>query len=306
LDIVPLFETITDLEYAEKAMEILYTHPVYKAHLAQRNNTQTIMLGFSDGTKDGGYLTANWFIYKAKEKLTALSRKHGIKVIFFDGRGGPPGRGGGKAHKFYASLGPHIEDKEIQLTIQGQTISTNYGIFDAARYNLERLLTSVYFNRENPSPLDQQDRATLEKLSEIAFEAYNKLKNHPKFVPYLEKVSPLKYFSKINVGSRTVKRSGSEKLTLKDLRAIPFVGSWSMLKQNIPGYYGLGTALKYFDDQNRFEEVLRLYRNSAFFQALIENSEMSLSKTNFKLTEYLENDKEFYGGNFKKYTIGSK
>ena len=119
VDIGPLFETITDLENAPAVMEELYTNPEYAAHLKTRGNKQTIMLGFSDGTKDGGYLMANWAIYKAKENLTRVSRAHGVTVIFFDGRGGPPARGGGKTHNFYASLGPTIEDKEVQLTIQG-------------------------------------------------------------------------------------------------------------------------------------------------------------------------------------------
>ncbi len=310
LDLVPLFETVTDLQNAEQVMEILYRNPVYRRHLERRGNRQTVMLGFSDGTKDGGYLTANWLIYKAKEKLTLLSRKYGIHIIFFDGRGGPPGRGGGKAHQFYASLGPQIEDKQVQLTVQGQTVSTNYGTFDTARYNLERLITSVYYNREyNKEPLDEKSRQTFEKLSEVAFKAYSELKNHPAFVPYLEQISPLKYFSQINIGSRPVKRTKSKELRLKDLRAIPFVASWSMLKQNVPGYYGLGTALKFFENQNRFGRVKQLYDHSPFFRALIENSEMSLSKTLFELTAYLKNNEkfgDFWNMLYREYTTAKE
>ncbi len=121
LDIVPLFETIEDLANAPAVMKALYNIPVYREHLKHRGNRQTIMLGFSDGTKDGGYLRANWSIFRAKENLTLLSREHGISAIFFDGRGGPPARGGGNTHDFYASLGDTIEDREVQLTIQGQT-----------------------------------------------------------------------------------------------------------------------------------------------------------------------------------------
>ena len=131
---------------AGKVMEQLYTNKAYKKHLKQRNNKQTIMLGFSDGTKDGGYLMANWSIFKAKENLTEISRKYDIKVIFFDGRGGPPARGGGKTHQFYASLGPTIEDEEIQLTVQGQTISSNFGTLDSSQYNIEQLLSAGISN----------------------------------------------------------------------------------------------------------------------------------------------------------------
>jgi len=146
VDIIPLFETIDDLMNAGKVMEQLYTNKAYKKHLKQRNNKQTIMLGFSDGTKDGGYLMANWSIFKAKENLTEISRKFDIKVIFFDGRGGPPARGGGKTHQFYASLGPTIEDEEIQLTVQGQTISSNFGTLDSSQYNIEQLLSAGISN----------------------------------------------------------------------------------------------------------------------------------------------------------------
>ena len=126
IDIVPLFETIDDLKGAASIMRKLYNNPEYQQHLKRRNNNQVIMVGFSDGTKDGGYLMANWSIYKAKEELTAISNEHGIDVVFFDGRGGPPARGGGKTHKFYASLGNNISSKEIQLTVQGQTVSSNF------------------------------------------------------------------------------------------------------------------------------------------------------------------------------------
>ncbi len=294
MDVVPLFETIPDLEVAAEVMEKLYKTPAYRAHLSKRGNKQTIMLGFSDGTKDGGYLMANWAIFKAKEKLTVMSRKYGISVIFFDGRGGPPARGGGKTHKFYASLGPTIEDKEVQLTIQGQTISTNYGTFHSARYNLEQLISSVYFNREEHNrAMDEQDREVLDKLAAVSYETYNNFKQHPMFVPYLEEISPLKYFAKMNVGSRPVKRGKSTSLEFKDLRAIPFVGSWSMLKQNVPGFYGLGSALKYFEDQHKFDQVQKLYQNSRFFQTLIENSMMSLAKSFFELTQYMKEDKKY-------------
>ena len=127
VDIVPLFETITDLRHAPAIMRELYNLPAYREHIARRQNRQTIMLGFSDGTKDGGYLMANWSIYKAKDELTRLSREFGLNIIFFDGRGGPPARGGGKTHKFYSSMGQNIADDAIELTIQGQTVSSNFG-----------------------------------------------------------------------------------------------------------------------------------------------------------------------------------
>ncbi|TDE27548.1 MULTISPECIES: phosphoenolpyruvate carboxylase [Flavobacterium] len=296
VDIIPLFESVDDLQNAHEIMEKLYTNPAYAEHLTNRNMKQTIMLGFSDGTKDGGYLMANWSIYKAKEELTAISRKYGVKAIFFDGRGGPPARGGGKTHKFYASLGPNIENNEIQVTVQGQTISSNFGTLDSCRYNLENLLSAGVTNQvfsKGQNELTTEEKDILDQLAGLGYEKYLSFKNHPKFIPYLEQMSTLKYYAKTNIGSRPSKRSKSEHLDFADLRAIPFVGSWSQLKQNVPGFFGVGTALKYFEDTDQWDKVQDLYDNSLFFKTLLENSMMSLAKSFFPLTAYMKKDPQF-------------
>lgn len=296
VDIVPLFESIEDLKDADKIMEQLYTNKEYSKHLKNRGNKQTVMLGFSDGTKDGGYLMANWGIYKAKQAITTISRKYGIKVIFFDGRGGPPARGGGKTHKFYASLGSEIENQEIQLTVQGQTISSNFGTTESCRYNLENLLSAGVANQiyKNESiNLSDSDKEIIDELSEIGYQKYLSFKNHPKFIPYLEQMSTLNYYSKTNIGSRPSKRNASESLDFADLRAIPFVGSWSQMKQNVPGFFGVGSALKHFETTNQWEKVQTLFDTSLFFRTLLENSMMSLAKSFFPLTQYMKNDAEF-------------
>ncbi|MDL2144563.1 phosphoenolpyruvate carboxylase [Flavobacterium tructae] len=296
VDIIPLFESVDDLQNAHQIMEQLYTNSEYSKHLEARGNKQTIMLGFSDGTKDGGYLMANWSIYQAKISLTEISRKYGIQAIFFDGRGGPPARGGGKTHKFYASLGPKIENNEIQITIQGQTISSNFGTLDSCRYNIENLLsagvTNQVFSKEK-NELSVEETEILTQLADLGYEKYLSFKNHPKFIPYLEKMSTLKYYSKTNIGSRPSKRSKSESLDFADLRAIPFVGSWSQLKQNVPGFFGVGSALKYFEESGQWDKVQNLYHDSLFFKTLLENSMMSLAKSFLPLTAYMKNDPEF-------------
>lgn len=311
IDIGPLFETITDLENAPTVMEALYSNPAYRAHLKKRNNKQHIMLGFSDGTKDGGYLMANWAIYKAKEHLTAISLQYGITVIFFDGRGGPPARGGGKTHQFYASLGPTIEAKEIQVTIQGQTISSNFGTKNASQYNLEQLISSGVFNKLNNQNniMSSASKEVMEKVAMLSLEAYQDFKNHPQFLSYLENMSTLNYYAKTNIGSRPSKRGSSNELVFSDLRAIPFVGSWSQLKQNVPGFFGIGTALKYYEDTAQFEKVQHLYANSNFFKTLIENSMMSLSKSFFELTAYMKTDSiygDFWKVIFKEYETSKR
>lgn len=296
VDIVPLFETVEDLKTAGEAMTRLYMNEKYLAHLKRRDNRQTIMLGFSDGTKDGGYLMANWSIFKAKENLTEIAREYGIKVIFFDGRGGPPARGGGKTHKFYASLGSSIENNEIQITIQGQTISSNFGTLDSCRYNLENMLsagiTNGVFNKHTKQ-LENSQRELFDQLADLSFKKYSDFKAHPNFLAYLDKMSTLNYYAKTNIGSRPSKRSKSAELDFNDLRAIPFVGSWSQLKQNVPGFFGLGYALGEIEKRGEWNRVEELYENSLFFRTLIENSMMSLSKSFFPLTAYMREDKEF-------------
>ena len=294
VDVIPLFETVEDLQNAEQVMRTIYSNRTYRYHLEKRKNKQTIMLGFSDGTKDGGYLMANWGIFKAKEALTKVSREFNIEVIFFDGRGGPPARGGGKTHQFYASLGPTIEDKEIQLTVQGQTISSNFGTKNSAQYNLEQLISSGIKNDIfTKDQLNDKNRKLIEDMAQISYKTYVNFKNHAQFLPYLEKMSTLKYYAKTNIGSRPSKRGGSDKLDFSALRAIPFVGSWSQLKQNVPGFFGLGTALKKYEDANRFDEIIEFYNTSDFFKTLLENSMMSLTKSFFELTAYMADDAEF-------------
>lgn len=294
IDIIPLFETIDDLHAAQHSMHTMYHHPVYRAHLKQRLERQTIMLGFSDGTKDGGYFAANWNIFKAKEQLTKLSNREGLKVIFFDGRGGPPARGGGNSQRFYTSLGAEIDNSNIQLTIQGQTISSLYGTTESAMHNMEMLLVAGLESTTNVRPnLPDEDRALLEELSAISLSKYEALKQAPEFLPYLEKMSTLHYYAQANIGSRPSKRGKSTALKFEDLRAIPFVGAWSQLKQNVPGFYGVGTSLKTLQDHGKLDALQRLYKNSAFFRALCENSMQSLSKTYFPLTAYMRDDKEF-------------
>ncbi len=296
VDIIPLFETIDDLQRAAEIMKTLYEDPSYRKHLAGRNNRQTIMVGFSDGTKDGGYFMANWSIYKAKEELTAISKRYNIDVVFFDGRGGPPARGGGKTHKFYASMGKNISNKEIQLTIQGQTVSSNFGTIDSAQFNIEQLLNAGISNElfsTRHVTLETSEEALLQSLANESFKAYTVLKDHPDFLNYLSYVSPLKFYAETNIGSRPAKRNSSARINLKDLRAIPFVGAWSQLKQNVTGYYGVGSALAALEAQGKFMELRALYSNSLFFKTLIDNCEMAMKKCFFPLTEYLSGHQRY-------------
>lgn len=296
IDFVPLFETVGDLKLAAEVMETLYTHPFYKKHLESRGNRQDIMLGYSDSTKDGGYLAANWSIFNAKVELTAISEAHNIRLAFFDGRGGPPSRGGGKTHLFYASMGKEIANKNIQLTIQGQTISSQYGSIDSAGFNISQLINagiSAGIKEKHNILLDPVHKDILDVMAKESFESFVTLRQHPLFLGYLERFSPLTLLSKITISSRPVKRSSGEKLKLEDLRAISFVTAWGQLKQNIPGFYGIGTALKKQEDEGNWENLCKTYQESGYFKTIIDNCMMSMSKADFSITAHFANDPEF-------------
>lgn len=290
VDVVPLFETVADLNLAGRTMETFYKSNFAQHHVfLTRQRQQTIMLGFSDGTKDGGYMTANYAILEAKRKLTLKSRKFDVKVLFFDGRGGPPARGGGETHRFYASMGPEVESHQNQITIQGQTISSKFGSSAAAVYNMEQLLTaglSVSKCRLAENPFKPEIEPLLLQLAEESLKAYEALKNDPVFVSYLEHSTVLNFYGETNVGSRPVKRNGNSQLKLSDLRAIPFVGAWAQMKQNVPGYYGFGTALQKVNKAHP-GALQTLYAQSEFFRVLVQNSFQSLAKSNFQITQHL-------------------
>lgn len=295
VDIVPLFETIADLNQAGEIMRSLYDDPRYREHVRRRDCKQTVMLGFSDGTKDGGYVTANWSIFKSKEDITRVSRAAGVEVNFFDGRGGPPARGGGSTYQFYAALGRTIESNQIQLTVQGQTISSHYGTKDAAEHNLRQLLAAGLENNlydQVEREIDLQQRALIEQLSKISFECYQQFKSHPQFLPYLQQMSTMSYYGQSNIASRPPRRGGGEE-DFENLRAIPFVGAWGQLGQNVPGFYGLGTALKQLKETGRLKDLKILYRRNRFFRTLVGNSMQSMSKANFELTAYMAEHPKF-------------
>lgn len=298
IEIVPLFETVDDLHASEQIMGNLFNLPYYAANLKNLNQHQTIMLGFSDGTKDGGYLMANWSIFQAKKRLSILAKKYAIDITFFDGRGGPPSRGGGNTYEFYQSLAQEIEAHEVQLTIQGQTISANFGTHNSAIYNLEHLLSAGLSGRlftQNNTTINSEQEAMINKLAERALSYYLELRNDPLFLDYLLEITPLNYLTSTNIGSRPAKRNKDDKLKLEDLRAIPFGGAWMQMKQNILGYYGFGSAINELTSAQpeTMKKLQKLYNNSSYFRGLIDNSMQSLATTNFTVTKHLANDPKF-------------
>lgn len=190
-------------------------------------------------------------------------------------------------------MGNRIAMKELQLTIQGQTVSSNFGNRDAAQFNIEQLLHAGISNTLFPEPsfsLNPQHLRTLQDLADLSYQSYKALKEHPQFLPYLSEVSPVNYYSETNISSRPAKRGKTSRLSLSDLRAIPFVGAWSQLKQNVPGFYGVGTALEGMEKEGKLGEVAAIYQESLYFRTIIENCEMAMKKSFFPLTAYLAED----------------
>jgi phosphoenolpyruvate carboxylase len=293
LDVVPLFESIDDLDRSESILARLFGSPAYRVVLDRRQQRQVVMVGFSDGTKDGGYLAANWSIRQAKRRMTALGRAHGVRVVFFDGRGGPPARGGGNTHRFYRSRDANIEQWENQLTIQGQTISSNFSSPEMASYHVEQLFTANIANLLSP-PRDEdpppESVTLLDELSTLSLSAYRELRDDPAFLDFLAHASPLPLFDFLTIASRPVSRHADASLDLESLRAIPFVATWSVLKMQISGFYGLGAAMERIIADGRETELQRLHERSRFFRALLDNAAMSLVKSRFDITAYLQGD----------------
>lgn len=287
LDVVPLFESIADMRKAPEILENLFQNKTYLKHLQKRKMKQTVMLGFSDGTKDGGYVTCNWEIQQCKESLMKIAKIANIDLIFFDGRGGPPARGGGSTHKYYASVAEKIPLNEIQLTVQGQSISSYYGSYDLAKYNLLELLAS-FLQAKRPTNVE-----LLEELSRKAYKHYLSLKNDPKFIPLLMETTPLKFLGELNIASRPPKRVDGKPPSLENLRAISFVSSWSLMKINLPAFYGFGLSLEEMIHEDKLEPLKNLYSDSMYFRVLIGNAVQAIRKSYLPLTLYTEFDPEF-------------
>jgi phosphoenolpyruvate carboxylase len=193
-------------------------------------------------------------------------------------------------------MGSDIANKEIELTVQGQTVSSNFGTVEAAQFNIEQLIHAGLGNEifsDGLSTFSQQEQELIQQLSEESYKSYATLKSHPYFLDYLYHASPLRFYAETNIGSRPAKRGATSNLSLQDLRAIPFVGAWSQMKQNVTGYYGVGTALKMMEEKGLFQDLKNLYKRSSFFKTLIDNCEMAMKKCFFPLTAFLSDHPKY-------------
>ncbi|VJG89405.1 phosphoenolpyruvate carboxylase [Streptococcus pneumoniae] len=288
VQIVPLFETIEDLDHSEETMRKYLSLSLAKKWIDSRNNYQEIMLGYSDSNKDGGYLSSCWTLYKAQQQLTAIGDEFGVKVTFFHGRGGTVGRGGGPTYEAITSQPLKSIKDRIRLTEQGEVIGNKYGNKDAAYYNLE-MLVSAAINRmitQKKSDTNTPNRyeAIMDQVVDRSYDIYRDLVfGNENFYDYFFESSPIKAISSFNIGSRPAARKTITEIG--GLRAIPWVFSWSQSRVMFPGWYGVGSSFKEFINKNPENiAILRdMYQNWPFFQSLLSNVDMVLSKSNMNI-----------------------
>jgi len=287
LNIIPLFETVTDLENAPQVFKAMLENKAYQAHLACRNHEQLIMLGYSDSNKDGGYFCSNWLVYQAQEKLLDIASQYNIKLRFFHGRGGNIGRGGAPTKRAIEALPPLSCQYGQDITEQGEVLSRYYNVKDIATTHLENLFCALLEKNIAPDiPPKLEWEQAVETISGHSLARYSELvHHHPQFIEYFEQVTP-KEVELINIGSRPQRRRTMT--GVKDLRAIPWVFRWFQSRQILPGWFGLGSGLQQFIDQDPAHKPLlkTMYEEWPFFKSLLENSEIALRQTDLSIARY--------------------
>ena len=295
VQIVPLFETIEDLDNSCETMEKYLSLPIAQKWIASKNNYQEIMLGYSDSNKDGGYLSSCWTLYKAQQQLTAIGDKFGVKITFFHGRGGTVGRGGGPTYEAITSQPLRSINDRIRLTEQGEVIGNKYGNKDAAYYNLEMLVSAainrMVTHKKSDAHTSNKYERIMDQVVERSYQIYRDLVfGDERFYDYFFESSPIKAISSFNIGSRPAARKTITEIG--GLRAIPWVFSWSQSRVMFPGWYGVGSSFKEFIDQdpeNNLAFLQLMYKRWPFFKSLLSNVDMVLSKSNMNIAfEYAQ------------------
>ncbi len=253
LQVVPLFETIDDLKHSDKILDDFLSHPLTQKRASIMPAVQEVMLGYSDSNKDGGIIASRWNIYRAEQKLTEVGKKHNSDLRFFHGIGGTISRGGGKYHRFMNSMPRGSVTGQIKLTVQGETISQQFANMCNAAYNLEMLVSGVtlqtaYAVLTNGEPPGLPYEA-LDKLTELSLDRYQSLIQHPRFIEFYGKATPIDILERSRIGSRPARRTGQR--TLDDLRAIPWVFSWNQARFNLTAWFGVGYALRVMKEESR-------------------------------------------------------
>ncbi|MFS0299717.1 phosphoenolpyruvate carboxylase [Corynebacterium striatum] len=291
VDVVPLFETIDDLKAGARILEQLWAVPFYREHLRARGDIQEVMLGYSDSNKDGGYLQANWALYDAELSLVELCTQHGIELRLAHGRGGAVGRGGGPTYDAILAQPKGAVSGSVRITEQGEVISAKYGAPETARRHLEAFVSgALEASLLDTEPIADTERAyaIMRELAALSGERYDDLIGDPGFIEYFTQSTPLHEIGDLNLGSRPAARN--QTTAISDLRAIPWVLSWSQSRTNIPGWFGVGSAVTQWVEQApaseqaaRWEELRELYRTWPFFRSVLSNMAQVMAKAELSL-----------------------
>jgi len=280
LRIIPLFEKIGDLKAAPEVMAEILNQPVYAQHLQAQSNRQIVMVGYSDSTKDGGYLAACWGLDRAQDSLHQIAAARGVRITFFHGRGGSLGRGGGPAARGILSLPPDALGGSLRLTEQGEVLAERYDDIHVAYRHLEQVTFATLVASNIPRPAVRPEwRELMESLATHSLKTYRGLVDTPGFIEFFGEATPIEEIENLPIASRPSRRTGQR--TLKDLRAIPWVFAWTQNRCLIPAWYGLGAALSEVKYSHRadWQTILEMYRQWPFFQATIDNAATALAKT---------------------------
>ncbi|HXH60632.1 MAG TPA: phosphoenolpyruvate carboxylase, partial [Fimbriimonadaceae bacterium] len=293
LDLVPLLETIDDLANGPKLLETLFTEPFYRGIIDRRGALQEVMLGYSDSSKDGGFLSANWSLYNAQGRLAETARVHGIAVRFFHGRGGTVGRGGGRANKAIRSQPPGSFNGQIRFTEQGEVISFRYSLSPIAHRHMEQIIGAALLEcaegRRSDQPKDDPAwHETTEAIAKTAQDKYRSLVQDPRFIEFYTQATPIKEISALPIASRPVMRPGKPLTGLENLRAIPWNFAWAQSRYMVPGWYGLGSALDAYvkADNGNLERLRSLVAAWPFFETVLRNAELELARTEIRTAEW--------------------
>jgi len=285
LPIIPLFETIGDLEQGPAILTGMFDVPEYRELLRQQGDQQIVMIGYSDSTKDGGYLTACWSVYQGQQQLQQVASERGIKLTFFHGRGGALGRGGGPAARSILSLPEGTFQGSLRLTEQGEVLADRYDDPVIAHRHLEQMVWSSLLAGGHPTTPDKKEWGeTMNRLAEISFRKYRDLVEQPDFVEFFLRTTPIAEVEQLPIGSRPARRRGSS--GLKDLRAIPWVFSWTQCRCVLPAWYGFGAAVDEILQDKPLQKLLQsMYQDWPFFRATIDNAELALAKADLGIME---------------------
>jgi phosphoenolpyruvate carboxylase len=296
IDLVPLLETIEDLEAGKELMHQLFTNVTYQQYLIARGNFQEIMLGYSDSNKDGGYWMANWALHRAQMDLGDVCKEHRIQFRLFHGRGGTVGRGGGRANKAIMAMPASSINGKIRFTEQGEVISFRYAMPEIAHRHLEQIVNAQLnalhrneYQNVNPEILTEVNGnvwAMMDALAHVSMKAYRGLIDDPEFWEWYTNITPIEHISRLPIASRPISRKTGDEVDFNSLRAIPWNFAWAQTRYNIPGWFGIGAALDHYAQSNDVHDLSKLYLTWPVFRAIVDNAQLELGRAKMDIARY--------------------